>query len=169
MKDFPDNQKKTVETKLSWYDVPQDIKELLLLAARNWENTTESEKYMNQVLAKAEDEPDVLISAYRYFFYKNNHQLALQMALRVIDKIKTSENFPDDWQRLKAILASRKDESKIRLYLNAYAASGLVRAKLGEIEKAKDIASKVKEIDDKNEFGASVVLDILTHPLEEDD
>lgn len=157
------------EAKLSWYKVPQDVKDLLILAAQNWENTAESEKYINQALAKTEEYPDVLVSAYRYFFYKNNNKLALQVALRVVEKIKESENLPDDWQQLKPILISRKSDSQIRLYLNAYAASGLIRAKLGEIEKAKEVALRVKEIDDKNEFGASIILDILTRPAEEDD
>lgn len=55
------------------------------------------------------------------------------------------------------------------MYLNAYAASGLVLAKLGEIEKAKEISTQVKSIDDKNDFGAGILLDILTRPAEEDE
>jgi hypothetical protein len=53
--------------------------------------------------------------------------------------------------------------------LNAYAASGLVLAKLGEIDQAKEISIRVKEIDAKNDFGAGILLDILTRPAEEDD
>jgi len=40
----------------------------------------------------------------------------------------------------------------------------LVLAKLGEIDQAKDISAKVKEIDSKNDFGAGILLDILTRP-----
>lgn len=157
------------EDKLSWYDVPQDVKSLLILAAQNWENTSESEQFINQALAKTGEHTDVLVSAYRYFFYKNNCSLALKIALKVVDKIKETEKLPDDWQQLKPILGSRKDDPPIRLYLKAYAASGMVMAKLGEIEKAKEVSSRVKEIDDKNEFGASIIIDILTRPPEEDD
>ena len=63
---------------------------------------------------------------------------------------------------------SRKDEPIIRLYLNAYAASGLVLAKIGEIDKAKTVSAQVKEIDDKNQFGAAILYDILTRPSEEE-
>ncbi|MER3495314.1 MAG: hypothetical protein C4323_26110, partial [Mastigocladus sp. ERB_26_2] len=66
-------------------------------------------------------------------------------------------------------LSKRKEEPQIRLYLNAYAASGLVLAKLGELEKAKEISAQVKSIDDKNDFGAGILLDILTRPAEEDE
>ncbi|MBD2386469.1 hypothetical protein [Cylindrospermum sp. FACHB-282] len=155
--------------KLSWFQVPEDIKELLILAAKTWENTAESEKYMQQALAKAGENIDVLIAAYRYFYYKNNFILALQTVVKVTDKIKAAENFSDDWATLKPILVKRKEEPQIRLYLNAYAASGLVLAKLGAIEQAKEVSARVKEIDEKNDFGAGILLDILTRPPEEDD
>lgn len=154
--------------RFSWFQVPDDIKQLLMLAAANWDNTSQSEKYINQALAKTEDSTDVLVAAYRYFFYKNNYLMALQTAVKVIDRIKISELLPDNWEQLKPILMSRKDEPKIRLYLNAYAASGLVLAKLGEIDKAKKVSAQVKEIDDKNQFGAGFLYDILTRPSEEE-
>lgn len=154
--------------RFSWFQVPDDVKQLLMLAAANWDNTSESEKYINQALAKTEDSTDVLVAAYRYFFYKNNYLMALETAVKVIDIIKLSELFPDNWEQLKPILMSRKDEPQIRLYLNAYAASGLVLAKLGEIDKAKKISAQVKEIDDKNQFGAAILYDILTRPSEEE-
>ena len=156
--------------KFSWFQVPEDIKKLLILAAENWQNSSASEAYMNQALAKTSDNTDVLVAGYRYFYYKNNYELALRTAVKVIDKIKQLEKLPDDWQQLKPILVNQKEDSQIRLYLHAYAASGLVLAKLGEIEKAKQICSNIKEIDDKNEFiGASILFYILTRPPEEDE
>ncbi|MCX7595231.1 MAG: hypothetical protein N2235_16020 [Fischerella sp.] len=154
--------------RFSWFQVPEEIKKLLILAAENWENTSQSEKYMNQALAKTEDNTEVLVAAYRYFYYKNNYQMALKTAMKVIDKIKAAEKLPDNWEKLQPILTDRKEDPSIRLYINAYAASGLVLAKLGELEKAKEISTKVKSIDDKNDFGAGILLDILTRPPEEE-
>lgn len=154
--------------KFSWFEVPQDIKELLILAADNWENTSESEKYINQALAKTGNNTDVLIAAYRYFYYKQNYRMALQTAEKVIEKVKKTEKLPDEWKQLKPILINRKQQANIRLYLNAYAASGLILAKLNKVEKAKEICVKVKEIDDQNDFGAGILFDILTRPPEED-
>ncbi|MEB3180154.1 MAG: hypothetical protein VKL59_14130 [Nostocaceae cyanobacterium] len=153
----------------SWFDVPEDVKRLLILAAENWENTAESEKYINQALAETGDNTDVFVAVYRYFYYKNNLPLALRTAEKVVEIIKNSEKFPDDWEQLKKTLVSRKEEPAIRLYLNAYAASGMVLAKLGEIEQAKEITTRVKEVDDKNEFGAALILDIITRPPDEED
>jgi len=153
----------------SWFDVADDVKELLILAAQTWENTEESTKYMQQALAKTGDNTDVLVAAYRYFYYKNNYVLALTTAEKITAKIKKAESLPDNWQELKPILVKRHEESQIRLYLTAYAASGLVLAKLGNIEKAKEIRIRIKGIDDKNDFGAGILLDILTRPPEADD
>ncbi|MEA5507181.1 hypothetical protein VB735_29620 [Halotia wernerae UHCC 0503] len=155
--------------RFSWFEVPEDIKKLLILAAQTWDNTSESEKYIQQALAKAGDNTDVLVAAYRFFYYKNNYALALQTATKVIDKIKEAEQFPDDWDHLKSILVNRQEEPQIRLYLNAYAASGLVLAKLGAIDQAKQVSTRVKEISDKQDFGAGILLDILTRPASEDD
>jgi tetratricopeptide (TPR) repeat protein len=129
----------------SWFDVADDVKELLILAAQTWENTEESTKYMQQALAKTGDNTDVLVAAYRYFYYKNNYVLALTTAEKITAKIKKAESLPDNWQELKPILVKRHEESQIRLYLTAYAASGLVLAKLGNIEKAKEISIRIKE------------------------
>jgi hypothetical protein len=152
----------------SWFDVADDVKELLILAAKTWENTEESTKYMQQALAKTGDNTDVLVAAYRYFYYKNNYVLALTTAEKITAKIKKAESLPDNWQELKPILVKRHEESQIRLYLTAYAASGLVLAKLGKIEQGKEISARIKGIDDKNDFGAGILLDILTRPPEED-
>ncbi|BAZ42371.1 hypothetical protein NIES4101_83400 [Calothrix sp. NIES-4101] len=155
---------------LSWFQVPEDIKQLLILAADNWQNTSISEAYLNQALAQTNDCIDVLVAGYRYFYYKNNYQMALTIAQKVIDKVKLAENLPDNWQQCKQILINRKEDEPIRLYLTAYAASGLVLAKLGEIEKAKIICTQIQEIDLKNEFqSASILLDILTRSPEENE
>ncbi|MDB9492559.1 hypothetical protein PN478_18820 [Dolichospermum circinale CS-534/05] len=160
---------KTDTNRFSWFDVADDIKELLILAAATWENTEESTKYMQQALAKTADNTDILVAAYRYFYYKNNYSLALTTAEKITAKIKAVENLSDKWEELKPILIKRQEEPQIRLYLNAYAASGLVLAKLGKIEEAKEISSRIKGINHKNDFGAGILLEILTCPPEADD
>ena len=159
----------TNTNKFSWFQVPEDIKKLLILAAQNWENTSESEKYIQEALSKTGGNTDVLVAAYRFFYYKNNYSLALQTTTKLLDKIKKAENFPESWEQLKPILINRREENQIRLYLNAYAATGLVLAKLGDIEQAKEISIRVQEIDPKNDYGAGILLDILTRPAEEED
>jgi hypothetical protein len=157
------------ENNFSWYTAPAEVKELLVLAAQNWENPERSQEYINQALERSGNHPDVLVSAYRYFFYNHNDRLALQVALKVMAKVRASEGWSEEWSELAPILVDRQDDPQTRLYLNAYAASGLIRARLGELEKSREIATRVSAIDGKKEFGASVVLGILDRPAEEDE
>jgi tetratricopeptide (TPR) repeat protein len=145
------------------YTVPETVKTLLMLAASNWENTAEADKYINQALTEAETYPDILVAAYRYFYYKGNHLMAHQMADRVLAKVKKSENLPSDWEQLKPILMSRRNHPDIRRYLNAYAATGFILAKMGEVEQAQKVIENIQEIDPEDELGASIVLDTVTH------
>ena len=96
---------------LSWYKVPEEIKRLLLLASEHWEDTPLSEHYMRQALAQSQADPDVLVAAYRYFFYKNNNSMALKIATQVIELIQTTEQLPEDWgQQILGILTRPPDE-----------------------------------------------------------
>lgn len=157
------------EPKLSWYNLPAEVKRLLIAAANTWEDTAQSEEYIHQALAIANQSLDVLVAAYRYFFYKHNDPAALQIATQVVEQIRQSEGLPDNWDQLAPILSYRKEDATIRLYLNAYAASGLVMARMGAIDEAKAIAARVSEIDDKREFGAATMLHILTHHDDEEE
>lgn len=157
------------EPTLSWYDLPAEVKQLLIAAANTWEDTAQSQAYIQQAVAIAGNSLDVLVAAYRYFFYKHNDAAALQTATQVIEQIKQLEGLPEDWDLLAPILSQRKEDPNIRLYLNAYAASGLVLARMGEIEQAKLITARVSELDDRREFGAATVFHILTHPDDEEE
>ena len=157
--------------KYSWYDIPEDVKDLLTWASDCWGDSATSENYVNQALAKAGDNLDVLVGAYRYFFYKNKAAIALQIAEKVIAKIQREENLPSpsNWETLKPILFNRQQEPQIRLYLNAYAATGFLLARLGKLEEAKLITERVKECDENRESCATTIFEVLTRPPEEDD
>ena len=155
---------------LSWYNASEEVKELLVLATDNWENSSLSEEYINQALEKAGDNIDVLVGAYRFFFYKNKPQLALKIAKKVLGLIEDKENLPLEWEQLQPILSERQKEPNIRLYLNAYASQGYILAKMGQIEAAKLITERVQGIDQYRESCATTVFEVLTKdPDEEDD
>lgn len=153
----------------SWYALPAEVKQLLMAAAETWEDTAQSEHYIQQALAIADGNLDVLVAAYRYFFYKHNDVAALRVATQVIDEITRLEALPSDWAQLEPMLRQRLEEPNMRLYLNAYAASGLVRARLGELEQAKVITAQVSALDQRRESCATTVFEVLTQPEDEDE
>lgn len=160
---------KTQDLPLSWYDVPLEVKQLLIAAADSWEDTERSQVYIQQAIADPEVALDVLVAAYRYFFYKHNDPWALQIANRVVQRIQDAESLPEDWVQLQPILVNRRDDPAIRLYINAYAATGLVLARLGGLDAAKEITERVSAIDTRRESCAATVLDVLTHAGDEDE
>ena len=159
----------TIQDKLSWYDVEPEIKQLLLLASENWEYTGLAETYIREALSKAGNNLDVLVGAYRFFFYKHQPSTALSIAQQVLQIIATKENLPVEWSQLKPILITRKEEPLIRLYLNAYAAKGLILAQLGKIEQAKQISQRVKDIDDTRQFCATTVFEVIAKSPDEEE
>ena len=159
----------TTKNQFSWYDVEPEIKQLLLLAGENWESTELAEKYIREALQKSGNNLDVLVGAYRFFFYKHKPAVALSIAQEVLRLLTAKENLPEEWLQLKSILIIRKHEPNIRLYLSAYAAKSLILAQLGRIEEAKLISQRVKEIDEKREFCATTVFDVITHSPDDDD
>jgi tetratricopeptide (TPR) repeat protein len=159
----------TIENQFSWCDIEPEIKQLFLLASNNWEYTDLAEKYIRKALSKANNNLDVLIGAYRFFFYKHQPKTTLSIVQQVLQLITTQENLPVEWLQLKAILITHKEKPNIRLYLNAYAAKSLVLAQLGKIEEAKFISARVKEIDDSREFCATTVFEVITRPPDEEE
>lgn len=159
----------TATSALSWFDVSANIKELLVQAADCWHDDTTSRQYIEQAIAQGKDNPDVLIAAYRYFFYKNNGEMALWVAQIVMKYVCQMESLPQDWDKLQPILRARKEEAMIRLYLHAYAAAGLLLAKLGDLDGAVAIATRLKAIDDRREFGGDLLYQILTTPPDDDE
>ncbi len=159
----------TIKEQFSWCDVKPEIKQLLFLASENWEYTGLAEKYIREALFQAGNNLDVLVGAYRFFFYKHKPEIALSIAQKVIKTIATQEDLPQEWSELKPVLLRRKQEPDIRLYLNAYAATGLILAQLGRLEEAKDISQQVKQIDNSSQFCAHTVFEVITQSPDEDE
>jgi tetratricopeptide (TPR) repeat protein len=159
----------TLNNKFSWYEMTEDVKQLLFLASQNWENTEVSEQYIKEALKKTDNNLDILIGAYRFFFYKNKPEVALQIANQVLKIIEKEKNLPKTWAELEPILVNQKEDPTIRLYLNAYASTSYLLAKMGKIEEAKIVSERIKTIDQNREFCATTVFEVLTSPPEEEE
>ncbi|MEM0979754.1 MAG: hypothetical protein AAGH78_05710 [Cyanobacteria bacterium P01_H01_bin.58] len=151
-----------------WFSVPESAKALLTAAAQSWEDSSTSERYVQEALTQPNVALEVLESAYRYYFYKNNDVKALAIARAVMERICTAEQWHQPWEALVPILSARLDESATRLYLNAYTASGLLLARLGQLGEAEVIAQQVAQLG-APEFGADVLLSVLQASPDEED
>lgn len=145
----------------SWYRVHPEIRQMLLAAVATWEDTARSEQFILQALAHPATNLDILVSAYRYFFYKHNNCMARRLAMQVMERIRQEECLPEEWEQLKPIFQKRLSDAPIRLYLNAYMALGMMLARWGALQAAIEISTNIQSIDERNVFGADIILNIL--------
>jgi hypothetical protein len=159
----------TIQEQFSWCNFEPEVKQLFLFASKNWDDANLSESYVRKALLKAGDNLDVLVGAYRFFFYQHQPVVALTIARQILQSIADKENLPAEWSQLKPILQVHSQNPNIRLYLNAYAATSLMLAQLGKIEEAKTTSLRVREIDDSREFCATTVYQVLSQSPDEDE
>ncbi|MGF1458094.1 MAG: hypothetical protein ACFBSG_03620 [Leptolyngbyaceae cyanobacterium] len=106
--------------------------DLLAAAVQHWEDNSTSASYIQAVLAQ-ETDLDGLISACRDYFYKSDAAMALKMAIALCDRLQKIELWPAAWPQFKPILQTQLTSPRVRLYLKAYLAAGLLQARLGNL------------------------------------
>jgi tetratricopeptide (TPR) repeat protein len=159
------------ENLFSWFDAPAYAKDLLYQAVLHWEDTPLSREYIMMALDKSDDDINVLTAAYRFFFYKQDYSMALQLALKVMEKVRSAKGLPESYKIGELFKALRENIEyyDVRMFINAYAAYAFILLKLGNIEKATEILEFLKCIDVNGEFGVPIMLDIISKPREEED
>ncbi|WPM31481.1 hypothetical protein IAE16_06565 [Hydrogenobacter sp. T-2] len=154
-------------TSFSWFEAPEHVKANLQRAVESWEDTEKSSQYVLKALEEDRDNLNVLVSAYRFFFYRQNYSMAIQVALKIMDMLRSKRNIPEEKREMLAYLRSNLEDYDIRLFINAYSAYAFMLMRLGSLEKATEILSLLKEIDEKGEFGISTMLGLIE--VREDD
>jgi len=82
----------------SWSQLPAAAKQLLLLAAEHWDENALSESYIEQALEEYDGELEVLVSAFRYYFYRSRSERALTLADQVLERLQQDASLPRAWE-----------------------------------------------------------------------
>lgn len=154
-------------TSFSWFEAPEHVKANLQRAVESWEDTEKSSQYVLKALEENRGNLNVLVSAYRFFFYKQSYPMAIQIALKIMDILRSKRSIPEKKREMLAYLRSNLEDYDIRLFINAYSAYAFMLMRLGSLEKATEILSLLKEIDERGEFGISIMLGLME--VREDD
>jgi len=150
-------------------DLHPEVKRLLDLAGETWEDRDASDAYMKQALSHPMGGIDVLIGAYRFYFYRHEYEKALDMAASVVEQISKKIKIPDDPALFTKFVVHNKEKKEIRLYITALMAAAFVNARTGKKEEARLIALLIKSFDEKNEFGADFLLGVLNGDYKDED
>jgi len=68
------------------------------------------QSYIEQALAEYDGELEVLVSAYRYYFYKSRSERALTLADQVLERLQQDASLPRAWDELRPTLMAGKDD-----------------------------------------------------------
>ncbi len=143
-----------------------ETEEYLKIISENWENQELCENLLRKVIAESPDNREVLLSAYRFYFYSKNFEKALSFALKVQDQLATSLHKGSIMPDLSEALKKDPENPELRLLMQTVSAIGFLQARLGRRKDAVKTLSFAKDLDPELSFGADAVYKFLTSPPE---
>lgn len=123
----------------------------------------EAEKPLLRAFFLAPENLMVHVALYRFYYYQHRYQDALFIAGKAMAVAGNELNLPQDWRDLERGhlgVASMQSMGMLRFYLLALKGAGYLNLRLGNIETAIGILSKLVALDEKNRLGCEMLLEI---------
>jgi tetratricopeptide (TPR) repeat protein len=135
-----------------------------------WGEPERAEALLLQAMEDAPDSPDVLVSLYRFYFYRGELDKALALAERCIAHGAREIGIDPDWRRKVAGEVDFGDFSlpRHRFYLFSLNAYGYLLARLGRKEEAEQALSAVMRLDPNDRIGSGLLLGLVRSGPAED-
>lgn len=113
----------------------------------------------------------VLISLYRFYFYKGRLSDALDVARACLEKAARENNLPTDWRLAEPGDAAfdRYEGMWPRFYLFTLKGYAYLKMRLGEIGEGTEAVHKLLELDPGDKIGARILLDVIERSERNDD
>lgn len=142
--------------------LPPKVAELIEQAAECY-GEGEAEKPLLRAFFLAPEHLMVHVALYRFYYYQHRYLDALFIADKAMEVTGRELGLPRDWRELEKGhlgVASMKSMGMLRFYLLALKGAGYLNLRLGNIDAAIEILSKLVVLDEKNRLGASMLLEI---------
>lgn len=142
--------------------LPEKVEALIRRAA-----DTYGEPQSEQMLLKAYDiephHPVVHVALYRYYFYRHRLDNALAIAERTLEDTGRGLGFDGHWSdaTLGLLGASAQNMAKVRYYLLALKAAGLICLRMGYSDAGRIRLQKVIEMDGEDRLGVRALLQVI--------
>lgn len=150
--------------------LPQKVAELIEQAAELY-GDGDAEQPLLRAFFLAPENLMVHVALYRFYYYQHRYQDALFIAGKAMATTGKELNLPEDWRELEKAhlgVAAMQSMGMLRFYLLALKGAGYLNLRLGNINAAIDILSKLVALDEKNRLGVSMLLDIAKDRVIED-
>ena len=143
-------------------ELPPKVVELIEQAAELY-GEGEAEKPLLRAFFLAPEHLTVHVALYRFYYYQHRYQDALFIADKAMAVVREELKLPADWRELEKGhlgVASMQSMGMLRFYLLALKGAGYLNLRLGNIDAAIEILSKLVALDEKNRLGAEMLLSI---------
>ncbi len=122
-----------------------------------------AEWHLQEAQLLAPDHAAVLIGRYRFYFYKNRLNEALQIAVQCLDKAARDIGLASDWRAVRPGDADFSDFQAVlpRFYLFTLKGYAYLNLRLGHIDTGHAVVEKLLQLDPHDRLGARVLLDVI--------
>lgn len=143
------------------FDIPAEVDTLLQDAIQNYHNTERAERTLWHAYEKAPECLGVYIALYKFYFTKKQIEQAEQVALIGLDEAARQGGFINDWRKLTLQSTDWSGvTSPQRFFLYTLKALAFIRLRLGKLDSARAVLTKLAELDPDDKVGSSVIADL---------
>lgn len=146
------------------------LQQLLSTTLNVHEDWQRAEKMLLEARELLPERLELLVALYKMYAYSNRFDESLALVDEVLQRAASQGGFPADWQLLDDNSAAWPDAcGAVRFYLYSMKARGFVLLRKGEVEQAYAVLSKLCDLDKKDLVGGSVMFDVASRLLEQDE
>jgi len=142
--------------------LPESVESLIQIAGGLYTEGG-AEQPLLKALELAPESLNVLVALYRFYYYQHRLADALGVAGNALAITAHRLNIPFDWKELaRSHISQTKPDAiaLLRFHLLSLKAKAFLQMRLGQLEEAKAILSKLLELDDNNRIGAKQLLEL---------
>lgn len=143
-------------------------------ASSSYHHDELAESHLLLAYAREPDHPAVHIALYRFYFYKNRLNEALEVARRCLAKTAADLGISADWRKVTPDnpVFSGVDKSYAaapRFYLFTLKGYAYLSMRLGNIQLGEELLEKLISLDPSDKLGGSVLRGVLDRMEQEDE
>jgi len=144
-------------------NIPAAVKQVLLEATRVYPDLEVTEVLLEKAHSMAPEQLEVYYARYKFYFYNKRLELAESIALEGLKQAALQAGFASDWLLLDESSSNWLNPNDTeRFYLYTLKALGFIFMRQARLNESEIVLNKLKQLDQLDTVGGSVVMDILS-------
>lgn len=143
-------------------NIPAEIRHVLMAATRVYPDLPATEALLEQAYRMAPEQLEVYYARYKFYFYNKRLADAEAVARAGLLEAAKQAGFTADWTLLDESSANWiQPNDTERFYLYTLKALGFITMRQERFDESAAVLQKLKQLDQMDHVGGSVVMDIL--------